>query len=448
MMFSNKEFMCPSCKNSLRHSLFFLHDRFHYMCPTCQTIHFLSNNILYDENDYFMYSPEFTRYSRDYSRYYLGSLLPDGTTINANASVETDWKKAEFKKFLSFYNFYNNKQESNLNIQIEKYNSVSSDRFFLVNGLYRHFNHGLRSAYRMYEHIRQSKERTTNIVIVFSCFKHFYTPLKEKFNDMVDYVITVPWDDYLATRDYYAPNEKSNKFSHFMNDFIEQHSGNGSVIGDRPGPNKDISGYDICSVLLNPDATTQGIPNLGDKKYIVVAAKREFINEKANMFRSGLSRVEQFDALFSILKDYKQNYCILSFDGEIFRNEDLSKRYGVVHLKNLSIEEQCYLYKHNCLGFISAMGSGMNNPSVYKIPILSFAKYRSWASSSRSCDFYCYSKMLSPYEAGAEEYVGIKEFLQCKTHKPDFVEEVSVEECLFDPLKYEAQIRKFMERFK
>jgi hypothetical protein len=429
---------CCNCGIINFHHLFFLHERFHYLCPSCETVHILSENMLYDENDYFRYSKNF---HGNYSCYYLGSINKDFNVVDERFEYRNDWEKKVFKIYYNFYKHYINfNKDLNTNfLKIDEIRPYQGGNIYICNALQQHFQESLRATYRLYGHVKNN-ERTYNIILSYSDFSYHYLPIEDKFDNKIDMIISVDRSRYIPVgQDHYQVNNLSTTLSKKINYIFEKIEGNSTVIGKRPGPFHNICGSDILENLLNPDHFVNKIDQLDNKKYFTILAKTP------SNRRCGINQQNQLDALFQILSPYKLDLCIISFGNEL--SEELAKSYDVPFLKNLSQPEQWCFYKYYCRAVIGCAGSGMNNPSLFRIPSISFALDRSFLLEPCICDFYCYGKLLSPYNELAvnEKNPNIKETWKCNTFKPDFIKEVIVDKAVFDPFLYRNDLKNFVE---
>ncbi len=434
-MFTKEHFNCPYCLKETNFQIAIWSSDFFLVCPHCTSIHVFRHNMLYSFAEHYKRS--------DARSFYMGTktksnafcfLKNEGKYVNSNDSNKYDLITETFRANVSNGNILT---KYSFDILKKSNKSINGKDMFVANGIFGHFQESLRALLRMKEHILNGNiEKTYNIFIVPKIHSLW---IKGAMNmDGLDEIIVI---DTIFKKESYDPNKCINIWVELWH-YLSRYKNNTTCISKRSGPLQYKSQKHLQNII-DPGQ----IDNLRDfdhKGYIAILARVKYVIKQTGRIRVGFNLDNIFDVC-RIMVDAGLPCSVLYFDKELSHKDKCNIKeklslLNVVILRNPTLEEQSYWYKNCCSGVVGPIGSGFNIPTIYSLPILSFAAEHAW-TIKKNLDFYCCARMISPYVVGE---IGNGPLI-----KQENVTEVYVEQkeaISFDISTYELEIKNWIKK--
>jgi hypothetical protein len=409
-MLTYAKFICPNCKVEDNQKILFLGSEFSYECIHCGSFHCFQESIYWDFTDNFLYHGPKIKWHL--SRY-VGTKIPNGNWLSKPEQLHTrtNWDVANIHAARNAFSVLLQELpcfQEKLDIQNIKLSDKEKNGLFYISNAVpnNHFQECLRGVLRIKDHaLSPEGQLSYNILIMSEKTNICIEPISKMTG--IDEILIVPWNNK-ATWSYVEKNLRDTNFSlslsKSVNSYLDNIDGKARAISKRAGPSK--YGTSTLKQLLSVekfDLFNKNGEILKDK-YVAILVHYD------SKDRAGFDSENQVKEVYDFIKELELKPIVIIAHNKDYRN--FEKIDNVLIAKNL--KEQICFYENHCLGVIGTNCSGCNIPCLFNLPILSFAKGRSFPD-----DFYCMGRMLSPYEPSA--------FFNGNLFKPENVMEVKID---------------------
>lgn len=392
MLTASNSFICPNCNTQDHQEILFIGSEFSYRCKNCQTYHLFLENLYWDFVQNFKYQG--CGSYKWYLNRYIGSLTNDKKWIDTyvkHSNERNDFvaNAAQHSKVF-FEKILNIKPDQQCKIEVKNLSDkiMYGKTVYIANAICSdHFQDCLRAVVRMKEHtIKPISSHTYNILILDKKTQFCIDPT-EKINGL-DEAWIVDWSPKMTwcygmnhlndLKESLSLNNAITQKLYAINNFAYAISKDCSptIYGNQPILDlfylKDFKLYDQNNRMI-------------ENKYVAI-----LIHADGNI-RAGLGSQEQLIETYEIIQSYGFEPMIIACadnEEQIVKN---MKDYNILIAKN--IKQQICFYSRYCLGVVGTNCSGCNIPCLYRLPVFTMAKERSFPD-----DFYCMGRLLSPYD--------------------------------------------------
>lgn len=378
-MISSTALTCRNCAQQRYPIVKAIGGEFAFECPCCGALHLFFESIHFDLEEHFA-DPRWSRYV---GFYYKNKMYPAGGVGEVDAR--------RFARLLRRYSANSGSLEI---VKLsEKYDN---GKYFVASMLHDHFQEAFRAVYHMQARVASNTDEYKILIVPNDGRFDFLLEEASKLKG-VDEVWIIPFETRQRWPFANSPDdvESSWVLSNTLQKEFDRRDGIATIISKRAGavPN----GKQILRNLLeplNPKPLYDVDQNLLTDRYLAILVKQDSSDRAGLYSRRQFKKIAEYSRTIGLLP-----LIVATGMREALKVKSFGLDIPIVFVP--TIAEQAQLFRNNVAFVIGTNCSGCNIPCLYDLPLIAFAKERTFPD-----DFYCFARMASRYDKNAPPWYG------------------------------------------